>query len=234
MSCSPITIPYEDINSMTPGGTWTSSDDPLAPLFPLPPATYDGSINFSTSKLGTVTYTYTVTNGDCSDSKSIQYTVRNHTPVSNDTCATARVLAFPYSGGTGGVDNQDLRCNCPGHYAPTLSATTLPAGWGNPDLYKADLWYKVQYDAPYAGGIGLPIAMTLSVDGVPYSTNGIKEPVIAMYSDCDTLEAIETGEANLQQVDLIVTDIFTSSFTKYIRVSAREGDEGKFNMTITV
>lgn len=233
MSCSPITIPYNDINSSTPGGTWTSSDDPNAPLFPLPPVDYDDPIDFTGSKAGTVTYTYTVTNGDCTDSKSIQYTVRAFTPIPNNTCATATVLAFPYGGGTGGVDNQNLSCSCPGNLKPTMSVTPVPAGWGTSSLYKADLWYRFQYTSTYFP-TGQPSSMTISVDGTPYGTQGIKEPVIAVYSNCDTFFRSAVGEANLQQADLIITDVFTSDFTYYIRVSAREGDEGKFNISITV
>lgn len=205
-----------------------------APLPPNPPAAYNDDVTVDpTVANGTYTYRYTVILGAKTSTADLDLVVADQLEPSNDNCADAINLAFPYTGGgSATVDNQTLGEDCPGQLSPTNSGVAIPSKWGSA-TYSKDLWYKFYWDASYPAP--LPSTVTVTVDGKPYGPDGVNQPVIAVYDSCGgTLVDAEVGIYSKKQADIILSGMFTSSFTYYIRVSAAEGNEGKFDISLTV
>jgi len=152
-----------------PSGTWnfTGSQSPA----PTPPATYNGTADFSgVSAEGDYEFTYTV-NG-VTAKYTVQYSTSN--PRSNDTCANAFVISGTVSVPFTVVIEDDNNQSCSTFAAPTDSGETYPASWTSydsqtnyPDL-GGDLWYtftapakseqyilqfKVQSEDPFVSSI---------------------------------------------------------------------------------
>lgn len=238
-----VIVPYDILTENnggvppTTGGTWTyvgSGSTGAAPLPPAAPGTYGGSLDFTgvtNADPGTYIYRYTVTSGGCSGYADLDVSNYTQLIVSNNTCATAREILFPYSGGDATLTNQLLGEECPGQAMPTYSAIANPTAWGSLS-FSGDLWYELNYDSTYP--VTQPIQMTISVDGAPYGADGITEPFLAIYSACTpTLVTSDVPIANSQYADISVSGVFTSSFTYYIRVACQAGNEGKFDITVT-
>lgn len=233
--------PYSDIthsdgNVPSDSGTWTytgSGSTGVAPLPPDPPTLFDDDIDFDGVDAGTYPYTYTVLDCDSNPiTATVTYTVIDQIPISNDVCSGARTLVFPYQGGVSKLTNQTFIGSCPGPAAPTLSAFSIPTGWGS-TTFSADLWYKVTFDVDYP--VPPIIVMSIDVDGTPYGTEGISQPFIAVYSICDEDEVIHAeSPVESQQVTVVIDNVFNADFTYYIRVGVLPGNEGKFDINITV
>lgn len=243
----PTITPYDILNANNPdpdvdittGGTWTytgTGSTGAAPLPPNAPGAYNGTLAFTSSVAnGTYEYTYTVTSGGCSHAIPLEIVFSDYTLVPNDDCSTAKNTAFPYGGGCSEWIGERLAGECPGQDDPTYDGTiATPTGWGAA-TYDADLWYKFSYDPTNNPGGIAPNAMAISVDGSAYGTEGIRNPVIALYSACaaGSIEDTAVAVGNSQLVTLVVGDVFASSFTYYVRVSAPDGFEGKFDISVT-
>lgn len=221
----------------TTGGTWTYTGTGSTGVPPFPPAapgTYNGTLAFAGVANGTYEYTYTVTSGSCTDTSTVTITVSDFTPVANNLCANARNMAFPYSGGCSEFTEQNLSYECPGQNEPTLDPISVPTAWGSA-TYDSDLWYMFTFNPANAPGGIVPNAMAITVDGSPYGIEGVVNPVIAIYSTCSagSLVAADVAPGNTQTVSTVVTGVFSSTFTYYIRVSSPNTQEGKFTISIT-
>lgn len=224
-------------NPPTTGGTWTYTgigSTGAAPFPPAAPGTYNGTLAFAGVDPGDYEYTYTVTSGSCTHSAAVTITKASFTPVANDTCLTARNMAFPYSGGCSEFTEQNLTYECPGQDEPTYDAISTPAAWGS-YTYDSDLWYKYTFDPANAPGGIVPNAMAVTVNGADYGAEGITNPVIAVYTTCSagSLVQADVAPGGSQTVSTVLSGIFGTSFTHYIRVSAPDGQEGKFTISIT-
>lgn len=218
----------------TAGGTWSTTETTgAAPLPPAAPALYDDDMDFDGVAVGSYTYLYTVSSAGCDDDEStLTVTISKAMPVKNDECSGARVMVFPYNGGTSILYDQTLAAECPGTTAPTLSITALPTVWTGIDV-GVDIWYKVTFDETYP--IVPIIATSFTVDGSPYGSEGIVEPLLAIYSDCaGTLIEADVPQGGAQEINITLTDIFSTAQTFYLRVSCPDGYEGKFDVTLTV
>lgn len=235
--------PYEDLTNVSEAapsttGTWSytgTGSTGAAPLPPAPPALYDDDIDFEGVAAGTYPYTYTVTDCDGGDvTATVTYTLTNRIAVKNDECSGSRLLVFPYQGGVSKLTEQTLAGNCPGLADPTYSvAPTHPTGWGSSSNFSADTWYKVSFDADYP--VPPIIVMSITVDGSPYGAEGVYEPFIAIHPDCSTAALdSETPFTGSQEVTIVRDSVFNADFTYYIRVSCHTGNEGKFDISITV
>lgn len=226
-------IPYDDLGSMTTGGTWGGPASCGAPpLPPCAPGVYNGSIAIDAAGItpGDYTYTYTVTDGVATDIKTITYPVTTTTTVENDLCTGAETVAFPSAGGVVILTDQYNEERCPGHADPTTSGIAIPTEWGA-DTKAGDLWYKINYVPPTNGFE--PISAIISVDGEPYGTSGMVEPMFAIYSDCSgTL--VEASHGDDQLASLIISGVFDSAFTYYLRVCSRDVDKGTYNIKIVI
>lgn len=232
-----VITPYTELdNNMqgtpTTGGTWMyvgSGSTGAAPLPPNPPATYNGTLDFTGVDPGTYPYQYTVAPGTCKAGHSAILTIekKNYTAVSNDTCATALNISFPATGSTNSRIEETNNQTCPGQAYPTDSGVAIPAQWGS-GPFRGDMWYKVSYTASATP----PISMTIEIDGTPY-TDGITQPLIAVYDACGGTLVDAASTAN-NKVSLMFDSIFGASFTYYIRVACHIGNEGKFDVNISV
>jgi hypothetical protein len=224
-------------NPPTISGTWTytgSGSTGAAPLPPSPPGSYNSDIDFAGVANGVYEYTYTVTNGSCSNDTTVTVTVGDHIPVINDTCATAKVMGFPYGGGCSELTNQTLVAECPGPAEPTFDGSiAAPSQWGSA-TFDSDLWYQFSYDPANNPGGASPNNMVITVSGTAYGASGITNPAIALYTSCSagSLQTAEIG--NGQEHSILESGIFNTSFTYYIRVSAPDGSEGKFDISISI
>jgi len=223
----------------TTGGTWSyvgTGSTGAAPLPPNPPGLYDGTLDFTgvtNAPAGTYIYRYTVTSGGCSAYADLDVSNFDHIIVKNDVCASAREIVFPYNGGTATLPNQLLGEACPGQIHPTYSATATPTEWGSA-TFVGDLWYELNYDATYLPATDIPIVMSITADGIPYGSEGIVEPYLAVYSSCTPgLVEADVPISGSQSIDIIISDVFTSNFTYYIRVACVDGNQGKFNISVT-
>lgn len=235
--CTPYTLtpstvtPYNYITGpKTATGTWTKTSE----TGPTAPSTATGSINLSTYGAGTYSYRYTVTNGTCTDNTTVNFVVQAHSPVANDTCATAQTISF---GGADRVSTVELLTNkatCPGLRPPTMSTVALPSAWSL-GTYNGDLWYE--FTAPYQE-FGLSYPITVTVSGSSYGQElGIKAPAIAVYrGDCPgfTLEkAVASNELNQTASVTISFGTLNTNQKFFIRVSSIGGYEGLYNLRIS-
>lgn len=234
---APTITPFNEIGVATTGGTWSytgSGSTGVAPLPPDPPALYDDELDFDGVAAGTYTYKYTVSEVGCDDAETtLTINVFKAIPVKNDECSTPRIMVFPYNGGTSITYNQTLDSDCPGTTAPTLSAIDLPTEWDGIDV-GVDIWYKVTFDPTYPP---VPIiACSFTVDGNPYGTEGVLEPLLAIYSDCNAVDLIEAEvpQGGTKEINITLTDMFTTAQTFLLRVACPEGYEGNFDLTLTV
>lgn len=234
---SRIINPYEQLGSPSTGGTWSTLETTgLAPLPPDPPALYNDDLDFDAVDDGTYVYTYTVTNGTCTSVQDLSVTVTSHSQVDNDECSFATTMLFPYGGGHFITKNQYNIARCPGRGAPTDSGVDVPTEWGS-DVYSGDMWYKFSYNPLNNPTGGVPIVAGFSVSSLNYISSKMKYPVIAVYSDCSgtLVEAVGYDIHNPYETTIVFTDIFSSSsFTYYIRVSCVSGNEGFFDLELTV
>lgn len=125
-----------------PSGTWTftGSQSPA----PTPPATYNGTADFSgISAEGDYEFTYTV-NG-VSAKYTVEYSVSS--PRSNDTCANAFIISGTVSVPFTIVIEDDNNQSCSTFASPTDSGESYSTSWtlydnqvSYPDL-GGDLWY---------------------------------------------------------------------------------------------
>lgn len=237
---TPYNILTEENGGVPPttGGTWSyvgSGSTGAPPLPPAAPGAYDGTLDFTgvtNADPGTYIYRYTVTSGGCSATADVDVSNYTNLLVYNDTCATPRTLVFPYNGGTSTLSNQLLGEACPGQKHPTYSAVANPAAWGALS-FAGDLWYEVNYESSYP--TTQPIVMSITVDGSAYGNEGIVEPFLAVYSACTpTLVKADVPVSNSQTIDLVFHNIFTTDFNYYIRVACQDGNQGKFDIKVTV
>lgn len=234
---SAIRTPFDDIGAVSTGITWsTTHTTGSAPLPPAAPGTYNGTLNFTGVAPGSYTYTATVSvtvgSDTCEHVVDITYDLTQHLPVVNDDCVDASVMLFPY-GACFTLEQETILEECPGiDQADFDSSIAKPAAWGS-FTYNADVWYKFSYDPSNNPGGVAPINMAINVDGSPYGAEGIQYPALAIYSDCDASDLVIASVSNTQSKTINLTGIFASSFTYYIRVSAPQGNEGKFDISIT-
>jgi hypothetical protein len=235
--CTPYTLtpstvtPYNYITGpKNTNGTWTKTSE----TGPTAPATATGSINLSTYGAGTYSYRYSVTNGTCTDTATVNFVVTAHVPVANDTCATAQSFSF---GGAGRVSSLELLTNkatCPGIRKPTMSVIAVPSVWSL-GTYDGDLWYE--FTAPYQE-FGLSYPITVTVSGNSYGQEaGIKAPALAIYrGDCPgfTLEkAVATNELTQTASATISFGTLNTNQKFFIRVSSIAGYEGLYNLRVS-
>lgn len=223
-------------NPPTTGGTWSyvgTGSTGSAPLPPAPPGTYNGTIDFAGVANGSWPYKYEVTSGSCTHTSIATVTVGDHVPVVHDDCATAKVMAFPYNNSCYELFGETLVGSCPGPADPDFdSSITAPTAWGS-GAFDADVWYQFTYNpASNPGGVA-PINMAVSVKGSPYGSNGVTNPAIAIYSSCSSASLVHADISPNQDITIILSGIFASSFTYYVRVSAPDGSEGKFDIALT-
>lgn len=229
-----IITPFELIGVATENGTWdTDETTGVAPLPPDPPVAFDGTLDFDGVTAGTYVYDYTVSEAGCDDAINyLTVTVSKGIPVKNDDCVDARSVVFPYNGGTSILHEQTLAASCPGTIAPTMSGTALPTEWTGIDV-GVDTWYKVTFDNTYP--LVPIIACSFTIDGEPYGEDGIIEPVLAIYSNCGgTLIEADVPVGGSQDIDIMIPDVYNAPITFYLRVSCAEGNEGKFDVILTV
>jgi hypothetical protein len=232
--------PFNDItpadgNTPSTTGTWTYTGEGSTGAAPLPPAApgaYDSSISFTGVDPGTYPYTYTVTGCDSDSESTVVYTIYEYASVKNDDCAGARNLVFPYQGGVSKLTEQSLSGSCPGSADPTYSVTVTPTAWGG-GTFESDVWFKLSFDVDYP--VPPIIVMNIQVDGSPYGTGGVVEPYIAVYTNCsgNLLDAEVPGPGS-QEVNVVIDGVFNADFTYYIRVASHAGDEGMFDINVTV
>jgi hypothetical protein len=235
--CTPYTltpstvIPYNYITGpKSTNGTWTKTSE----TGPSAPTTPTGSINLSSNGPGTYSYTYTVTNGTCTDTTTVNFVVTAHSQVANDTCVTAQSFSF---GGSGRVSTLELLTNkatCPGISKPTMSVIAVPSAWSL-GTYDGDLWYE--FTAPYQE-FGLSYPITVTVSGNSYGQDiGIRAPAIAIYrGDCPgfTLEkAVATNELTQTASATISFGTLNTNQRFYIRVSSLAGYEGLYTLRVS-
>lgn len=229
-----VIVPFNLIEgSPSTGGTWSTSETTgAAPLPPAAPGAFGGTLNFTGVAAGSYVYTYTVTNGTCVTSSDVTIAVGKATPVRNDNCNSGRNVVFPYTGGTSILYGQSLAKECPGIDAPTLSVVAIPTAWTGLDIQR-DLWFVVMFDSTYPPN---PIiAASFTVDGNAYGDEGIVEPLLAVYHNCSgTLIDVEVPQGNAKEVNLTLTNLFNISRNFYVRVSCKEGNEGRFDLTVAV
>lgn len=233
-----VVTPFDSLGVATTGGVWTyvgAGSTGAAPLPPNPPATYDGTLDFTGVAAGSYPYKYTVSDVACASDDDTIYTanVSKAIPVKNDECGNARAIVFPYNGGTSIIYDQTLDQECPGTTMPTWSgAIATPTEWSGMTL-GVDTWFKVTFDETYP--LVPIIACGFTVDGAPYGNDGITEPVLAIYSDCvGTLTEAEVPQGGTQEINITLTDIFDSPQNFWLRVSCPSGYEGKFDLILTV
>lgn len=239
---SPIRNPFTDIGGVSTTGSWSysgSGSTGAAPLPPAAPALYDDDITFVGVDPGIYPYTYsdsvTVGSDTCDQSKTVTYVVTQSVPSINDNCSGAINVAFPYNTRIIGVQGNTAG-KCPGLAVSTLDGSiAAPAIWGS-FTFGGDIWYKISYDSSIPSIT--PTVMLITVDGEPYvNTNeAIYEPLIAVYSACGagSFEAGAVSQSNTYKAELMITGVFTSSFTYYVRVCSVEGNEGKFDFEIVI
>lgn len=237
---SAIRTPYNDIGAGTIGGTWTTSlTTGPAPLPPAAPGVYNGTLDFTGVAANTdLPYTYEVTTTvgayTATSTKTITYNLSAHLPVVNDTCATATNMAFPYGGGCYTVVGATILEECPGVDQATFDGSiAAPSQWGTA-TFDADVWYKFSYNPANNPGGQAPVNMAITVDGTPYPPGeAIENPALAIYSSCSAVSLIDANISNTGVNTILISDVFGAPFTYYIRVSARDGEEGKFDLSIT-
>lgn len=228
---SRIINPYSLLGNASPDGVWTYTGTGSAPV--APPEEYDDDMDFTEIDHGIYEYTYTVNNGTCSDSKVLNITLRSQSTWHNSDCDSAKTLFFPYGGGHYTHTGDYLDSRCPGYETPEMSDVDIPAEWGS-GPFAGDLWYTIHY-TPTSNPLGaFPILMAITISSENLPTNErIKNPVIALYTDCNT-ELVSGYPVNENEATVIVSDMFATSFTLYVRVSCPQGDEGAFQIEVTV
>jgi hypothetical protein len=115
-----------------------------------------------------------------------------------------------------------------------LSAVDLPIEW-DPIEVDRDLWYLVTFDPTYP--LVPIISCSFTVDGGPYGTSGVTEPLLAIYSDCGgpgSLIVAEVPQAGSKSVNIILTDIYTTFHSFYLRVASTAQNAGEFDIALTV
>jgi hypothetical protein len=217
----------------TTGGTWTYTGNGSAPV--PPPNPYDLNSNFTGVADGEYEYTYTATNGTCTHATTLLVVKNTQVSPSNDDCAAAKGIFFPYGGGINSRTEETNVESCPGVSSPTDSGIPIPTQWGS-GTFVGDLWYRVTYNPNNNPPGQQPIAMNISVDGLIYGNSGIVEPLIAVYEDCAGIlvQAETPPPSGNQVVNTVIDGVFANPFTYYIRVACLEGNQGMFDVEITV
>lgn len=226
---------YTSLGSPTIDGVWSTDETTgAAPLPPAAPGAYNDDLDFTGVSDGTYAYTYTVTDGDCEDAKVLSIVVGTQTAPPNDNCAGAIPLLFPYGGGHFTLTNQYNSSVCPGYSSPTAGFVAVPGNWGA-GTFIGDVWFKVSYNPANNPVGGTPIVAGISVSTIGIDTDiAMQYPLIAVYSDCaGTLVQAEVPGTSTE-VTTVLSDVFATSFTYYVRVSCSTGNEGYFNLEITV
>ena len=79
-----------------------------------------------------------------------------------------------------------------------------------------------------------PIMMAISISSINMPVEErVKNPVIALYTDCDT-EFISGYPVSENEATVVISDMFTTPFTLYVRVSCPQGSEGSFQIEVTI
>ena len=219
-------------SSPTENGVWSR----LSNSGPTAPAVWNAAIDFSAQTFGYYEYRYTVnySNGYCESNAEVGVNWSEHTPPGNDTCNTAVFISFPHASGIVGHYGETNQNTCPGPAFEYSNVIPTPSIWGSGNTdFNGDVWYKVVYTAT---GPTLPLSMIMTVDGTPYGTLGIDNPLAAWYMDsnCGASAAIEAVYSGTQQAVMVADDLFTSNHTFYIRVCSYQNTSGLFDIDINV
>jgi hypothetical protein len=222
-------------------GTWSYvgvGSTGLPPLPPDPPSNYDDDVTFEDGVAeGTYVYQYSADGSqpECTHNTLLTFVKEEQVVPINDDCAGAKGIFFPYGGGVNSRTQETNVESCPGIAAPADSGIAIPAPWGS-GTFVGDLWYRVTYNPNNNPPGQQPIAMNISVDGTAYGASGIIQPLIAVYEDCagTLVQAEPSPPPNNQVVNTVIDSVFASSFTYYIRVACLEGNQGMFDVEITV
>lgn len=231
--------PFDDLTTANGGvapsdsGAWTTDLTTGAPpLPPAEPAAYNDDIDFEGVDPGVYPYTYTVASCDGDIEATVTYTLTPLLPVVNDNCAGARPLVFPYQGGTSKLTEQSLAGSCPGMADPTYQAIATPTAWGT-GTFTSDVWFVLSFDSTYP--VPPIVVVTIDIDGTPYGSEGVFEPHMAAYTNCsNALVSADVPTPNTSLCSLVYSSIFSTDFTYYIRVACKAGNEGKFDINVTV
>lgn len=235
-TCDTTVTPFtqlETLNNTTLSttGTWTyvgtSGSNPAAP------GTYNGTLDFSSATPGLpYAYRYTVTNGSCTDTADITFTILEQIIVQNTICSKATILPGVATD-TSNTDytffEQSNKDSCPGIAAPTFSAIAIPANWQSASAldYAGDLWFRIDVNTTVGGSI------IMSVDSQSYGANSMRFPNLAIYSDCAGTLSESFSVTNAYYLTTGIASVSSSTNASfYIRVASLLGNEGKFNLNV--
>jgi|LakMenE01Jun11ns_1017448.scaffolds.fasta_scaffold9941985_2 hypothetical protein len=131
-------LQYADIN-----GSWSFVGTQVS--FPPAPATYNGTVNFSTYPVGTYVYRYTKTTNSVTHTSDVTINWQGSSPArQNDTCATAFNIQNPLNKQFSIIVEDDNRDDCPSAKAPSIpNPSDYPVTW-NQGVYTGDLWYEAK------------------------------------------------------------------------------------------
>lgn len=230
--CTDTITPFDSLTNASTGGTWTytGTTNPA----PAAPGTHDGTLDFTGfTKDVAYEYTYTVTNGSCSDATKLTINAYDHTVTPNFLCSKATLA--PITPTTQDVSytytNQDNSSTCPGPSAPVFdSSIAIPAQWESAVEadYAGDLWYSIAVNTAASATV------TVEVNTSTYAGEAMTYPNLAIYDSCNTgdlLNAYAPGPTQFFTNGRIDISGATSN-TYYIRVASLLANAGKFNLKL--
>lgn len=232
-----MTVLYDILTgSKTAGGNWTLVSGPGTP--PAPPVAHDDAVDFSAADDGTYVYRYTVSlEGGCpGDSAEVTVIVGQFNFISNDECDnyvninTHFTLSstLPLPEGTTLVEANELfTAGCEKDVATASAAPAEP--WAT--ATDGDIWFRISLPtiAPAAD-----YNFTVEVDSTLYGLTGLQDAQLALYTgaDCDTMTLLDQTEGTGATTSLTA---FTTGSPAYcfVRIGAKNGNEGNFDLNIT-
>lgn len=218
-----IVTPYDELGAFAPagiteGGTWTFISGPeTGPTV----VGWGGSIDFTTYDFGTYIYEYEVTSGTCSYTAQLEIDWVDPPVPPNDDCANASNLPINGRFGFASLVAIEMREICPTSAGATFSGVGEP--W--PSISAPDLWFTANMTE--LGGSDLTIVT--SVTGVPYGSDGILNPRLAIYDGCGgSLLAFAPASFGTRTNSLTIT--ISAPTTLYVRVAS--DTPGIFDITM--